>query len=328
MRFVRAVLVVVFILFFSGCDLKEVAHLVGEIELTLEVNTQYEESGVSMPEDYSVIISGTVDTSKIGEYIIEYRIINSEGETDRELTRIVNVVDSTEPDLTLSNFYEFTYGISKESDLIQFLSDNYYETKDLIVTSNIYQINPNQEAGQFTVTYQASDPSGNTISVETTVIFKQINLYSVFEYLYLNDNGLLISGYKNQLPSGVDYYYIQLSNGDSISITEENSVTYRYAITTDYGSGSIQLSAEFGAFNQATIGIHIGSGINNYTAAFVHSFDILADTPLINNTFSSYSINYLNIPKTEAEAILNDNLIQAIALFRQLIEEELNIKLK
>jgi len=104
----------------------------GEFETTIEVNTEFEDLGISCPEKYSVITEGIVNVNKTGRYEIKYKVYTEDGELIKELSRYITVEDTTPPTFNevIKNYYAgFTYNID---DFITY-SDN-YDTKELIET--------------------------------------------------------------------------------------------------------------------------------------------------------------------------------------------------
>jgi hypothetical protein len=299
----------------------------GNSNINLEVGSDYNDEGINFPETYTLVTSGEVDTNIIGTYEISYSIYTDEDELVKELTRVINVVDTTPPDLQLLNTFEYKFGVNSEKDLIVELEDNYYSESELIVSSNIAEINPDQDAGSFEITILVEDPSGNISSKKMIINFLEFNLYDFFENIFLEGHSLIESGYQNDLSSGEMYYWINLKDGNNIVLREDGGCTYYYTINTAYGEGEISLSADYGFFNSANVGIHIGSEIDNYTYAFVGNYDILTSTPRTNIEFSVYSLNYLNIPQNETEEILNNTITTAIRAFKDLFEE-LNLVIK
>ena len=82
--------------------------LVGDAEITLEVGSTYTESGATASDNYDgdisadVVIGGeSVDTSTVGQYTVTYNVMMSNGNAATEVTRTVNVTDTTAPVITL-----------------------------------------------------------------------------------------------------------------------------------------------------------------------------------------------------------------------------------
>ena len=81
--------------------------LVGDETVSIDINTSFVDPGVSAIDDYdgdissSVNVIGTVDTSVVGSTTLYYNILDSSGNAASQLTRTVQVVESTPPVITL-----------------------------------------------------------------------------------------------------------------------------------------------------------------------------------------------------------------------------------
>ena len=398
MKFLKIIVVFSILFTLFGCEPKEEVFLNGEVSLIHEVNTEYVDQGITIPEGYTAVVEGTVNVTVLGQNILKYTILDNEGVTIKTFTRVVNiidtiaptfdpietldlevyefsdinwesyvkelndnsnleitltieedvdfdtlgtytvlikatdtsynefsrtfnvnVVDTTAPTVIFDTNFIYVFNVSDPKKIINEVTDNYYDKNQLVVSNNLDDIIGRNETGLHEITYTVSDPSGNTI-IENVEIEFVSDLYSLFEKLFIDNSDVIVSGYKNDFPDGSYYYWLNLENQNSISITDSNRITFRYKLSTIYGDGHLSISSDFGSYNESTIGIHVGSGINNYTTAFLHFFNILSNNPSTNNTFQVYSLNYLNIPKAEAESFLNDNLLSAIEAFVSLME--------
>ena len=141
----------------------------GEDELTLEVFDKYEEQGIGLlinNKDVSDDVSseGEVNTDKLGTYIIEY-IYNDKVYA----TRTINVVDTTEPIISLNGDNQISLvETSKYNEAGAISSDNYDGdiTKGIKIEGNV-DIN---KVGEYIVTYTVSDSSGNKSLITRKVI--------------------------------------------------------------------------------------------------------------------------------------------------------------
>ncbi len=82
--------------------------LVGADPQVIEVGSSYVELGATASDNYDsdisasiVIDASAVDTSLVGSYPVTYNVTDSEGNAAVEVTRTVNVVDTTAPVITL-----------------------------------------------------------------------------------------------------------------------------------------------------------------------------------------------------------------------------------
>ena len=73
-------------------------HLKGNLEMYLEVGEKYKEPGYEVYDSIdknlssSVVVTGNIDTSKVGTYLLTYTIVNSRNVTTT-VTRTVYVVE-------------------------------------------------------------------------------------------------------------------------------------------------------------------------------------------------------------------------------------------
>ena len=75
--------------------------------MSIEINTSFFDPGASAIDAYdgdissSVNVIGTVDTSLVGSTTLYYNVSDSSGNAASQLTRTVQVVESTPPVITL-----------------------------------------------------------------------------------------------------------------------------------------------------------------------------------------------------------------------------------
>lgn len=137
----------------------------GLYTMEVEVGSTFADPGATASDERDgditgeIEITGSVDTGRVGTYIIVYRITNSIG-YQISTSRTVKVVDSTPPVLTLlgANPMQIEAGSSfvdpgatavdvGDGDL----------TADITVTGSVYT----NQVGTYTLTYQVQDRSGN-----------------------------------------------------------------------------------------------------------------------------------------------------------------------
>lgn len=151
--------------------------LIGEDNIVLELNDNYEEQGAKAfinENDISgnIILEGQVDTSKVGEYKLKYTIFNLMNKNPISVERIVNVVDKTAPEITLKGKAEVTINVDdtyKDEGCTAF--DNY----DGDITNKISIIGEvdTKKEGTYTITYRVIDSSNNTAEATRKIIVKK-----------------------------------------------------------------------------------------------------------------------------------------------------------
>lgn len=137
--------------------------------------------------DQIVVDSSYVDTSKPGEYYVEYTVTNSLGISAWE-QMIVYVMDSSNPVLIA---YDFSIGLNEELDIYMVKLDAYdLEDGDLrdAVTWDISAVD-NTSVGTYPVKFQVIDSSGNmaeTTSNVTVIDYSYPTLDAYDHIAYLN----------------------------------------------------------------------------------------------------------------------------------------------
>lgn len=144
----------------------------GDKNVAIDMNGTYTEFGaVAFDKDYNDISSlittsiydktgnkiSSIDTTKIGKYTVEYKINISNKE--QIINRNVNVTDLIKPTITNNSAIENFGDDTTEFDLLNgiVVTDNSGENITPIISSNLSLKVP----GTYTITYTATDSSGN-----------------------------------------------------------------------------------------------------------------------------------------------------------------------
>ena len=143
----------------------------GQENITLDVFDEYQDLGAKaffLKKDISkyIVVDNSVDTSKVGKYVITYKI-NYQGKK-ASIKRHVKVVDTVSPKITL---------LGDENEVI-YLEDDYYDsgyeaidnydgdiTQDVIVSGEV----DSNTLGEYIVDYYVEDSSGNSAKAQRTV---------------------------------------------------------------------------------------------------------------------------------------------------------------
>ena len=155
--------------------------IVGIPLVTVEKGLPYVDAGATA-EDYlgnsltsDIVITNTVDTSDIGSSTVRYNVNDSFGNSAAEVTRTVNVVDTTKPVITMigndnvSVMIGTTYSDAGASAL------DYYNlnlTASIVTTSTV----DTSSVGTYTVKYNVNDVSLNSADevVRTVTVYDSI----------------------------------------------------------------------------------------------------------------------------------------------------------
>ena len=134
------------------------------------------ESGATASDNYDgditadVVVGGdSVDTSTVGQYTVTYNVSDDAGNAATEVTRVVNVTDTTAPVITLVGDTQITVEVgSTYTDLGATASDNYDGdiTTDIVTLNNV----DTSVIGSYTVTYNVTDSSGNDATEVTRTV--------------------------------------------------------------------------------------------------------------------------------------------------------------
>lgn len=141
--------------------------LLGEDPMTVECSDPYLEPGATAADDCdgditaSIITAGDpVDSGTVGTYIVTYNVTDGAGNAAVEITRTVDVVDTTIPVITL---------LGDDPTIVE-CGDAYTDagaeaadTCDGDITANIVVVNPvdTTVVGTYIVTYNVTDTQGN-----------------------------------------------------------------------------------------------------------------------------------------------------------------------
>lgn len=143
--------------------------LIGSETITVEAGSTYEEL-TALAEDnidgpIPIITSGTVDTSTLGTYTITYSATDDAGNTS-SITRDVIVVDTTNPTISLVGNSEISLLINETFSDSGATAIDSFEGAIAVETSGTVD---NTTLGSYTLTYLATDTSGNSSSITRTI---------------------------------------------------------------------------------------------------------------------------------------------------------------
>ena len=204
----------------------------GDNLLILTVGDTYTEKGATATEEATVTEEGTVDTNTAGDYTITYTATDAAGNigTATRTVRVQVPRDTTPPVITLNG----------DNLLILTVGDTYTEkgataTEEATVTEE-GTVDTNT-AGDYTITYTATDEAGN-IGTATRTVSVQVPRDTTPPVITLNGDNLLI------LTVGDTYTEKGATATEEATVTEEGTVdtntagdyTITYTATDEAGN--------------------------------------------------------------------------------------------
>lgn len=240
--------------------------LKGEEILYIILGGSYYEEGYEVSDNYDislddkVSISGSVDTSKIGEYLIEYSVVDSSGNEGKAVRKVI----VKEPEITLADMSGnrvklSSYDVTKYSNTV---------TKNRWITNGIYYEGyVNDKASSYKIKLKNRDNSLEylyNMSLVNDNYYKGNLVLTTLpngEYdVYIVGNGeekLLnkLDGLSKLIRARVGNKLVSISyNSDVVSIIIDD-FKYEYDILIDPGHGGSDIGASNGLINEKTINL-------------------------------------------------------------------------
>ena len=286
----------------------------GNTTTAVEFGTQYIEEGAIFRDNLdfegNVTISGdTVDVNRLGSYIIRYNAIDSEGNIATEVTRTVNVVDTTSPVITLTGDAEVTLEVgSLYNELGSTFTDNYDANGNAIVGGDNVNVNT---VGVYTVTYDVTDTEGNVATqvtrtvnvVDTTAPTADTINDQVTEAGTDIDWTTLISNASDNYSQVSDLVITETDNVDyttlgtysvTVTIKDENGNALEITFNVDVQDNT---APEITLVGDATINLSVGDEYSELGAIYTDNLDASGDAitggdVVDTSTPGTYTITY------------------------------------
>lgn len=223
--------------------------LKGDTNITLEVNKNFKEPGYvatlnskDLTKDVKVVSS--LNTKKIGKYKIEYYLYLNYLNINKKMERVINVVDTTSPELKIEGEKEINiYEDDTYDKPLAKAIDNY--DGDISDKIKIFSNLNTSKKGDYDITYQIEDSSKNKSEekIKVHVLEKKkeevpevtpvtnsyidISISNQKLYYYENDELVLVSdvvtGINNGTPIG---NYSILSKAQNIELKGDNYTSF------------------------------------------------------------------------------------------------------
>src|SRR5438094_10588677 len=148
---------------------------IGPSQVTVQVGSTYTDADATALDNVDgnitskIVTVNPVDTSTAGTYTVTYDVSDTAGNAATQVTRTVNVGDTTPPVITLRGSTSVSVEIgSTYTDAGATASDNV----DGNITSKIVTVNPvnTNILGTYTVTYDVKDTAGNAATQVTRTV--------------------------------------------------------------------------------------------------------------------------------------------------------------
>ena len=211
--------------------IKPTIQLIGDSSITLIEGSSYIEEGASASDDIdgnitkNILISGSVNSARIGTYVVRYNVKDSAGNSAKEERRIIHIIenetfDTTKPIIELigdSNItlVQNTPYIEQGASGTDDIDGNI--TKSIVISGSV----DSATLGSYRVHYNVEDFAGN----QAIEVVRYVNVIHKLQKPWLNillkfkDDGdmgytpkLIESFFSNKFP-GLEDYWKWVSNG-------------------------------------------------------------------------------------------------------------------
>ena len=211
--------------------------LLGANPQTIEVGTAYSELNATANDNYDGNITANiatdasdVNTSAVGSYTVTYDVDDTAGNSAAQVSRTVNVVDTTAPVITLTGAADINLSLGDSyTEQGATCTDNYDATCAVVIGGDTVDT---ATPGNYVVTYDANDTAGNA----ATQVTRTVNV------LLAQESKLLSAGDRHTVEIRNGYLYAygfnnhgQLGLGDT---TDRNSPVQNVA----EGNGWVSVS--------------------------------------------------------------------------------------
>jgi len=132
-----------------------------------EINTTYNDAGATANDNIygdissDIVTVNNVNIAVLGSYTITYNVVDAKNNVALEVIRIVNVIDTTNPVVTLTGLNEVTYNSDAYVEEGATATDNSNEILVVVIGGNLNQ----SISGSYNVTYTATDSTGNVHTI-------------------------------------------------------------------------------------------------------------------------------------------------------------------
>ena len=151
----------------------------GSATINVNVGSSFTDPGATATDNVdgnltsSIVVTGSVNTSSVGTYTLNYNVSDAAGNAATQVSRTVNVVDGTAPVITLTGSATINLTVGDSfTDPGATATDNVDGnlTSSIVVTGSVNT----GSAGTYTLNYNVSDAAGNAATqVSRTVVVSE-----------------------------------------------------------------------------------------------------------------------------------------------------------
>ncbi len=281
----------------------------GDASVTLEVGSTYTELGATFFDNYdqngdATVGGDTVDTTTVGTYTITYDVTDVNGNAATQVSRTVNVVDTTAPVITLNGDASVTLEVgSTYTELGATFSDNYDQNGDATVGGDTVDTTT---VGTYTITYDVTDVNGNA----ATQVSRTVNVVdTTAPVITLNGDAsvtLEVGSTYTELGATFSDNYDQNGDatvgGDTVDTTTVGTYTITYDVTDVNGNAATQVSRTVNVVDttapvitlngDASVTLEVGSTYTELGATFSDNYDQNGDATVGGDTVDTTTVVY------------------------------------
>ena len=172
-------------------DISPIIKLDGDQIMEISINKEYIEPGYKAIDEYDgditekVEVSGKVDTTNYGEYIIKYKVKDNNN-NQTEINRIVKVIDEEKPKIICESDYS-AFAQNTETVIGCKAMDNF----DGDITGKIKVLGnyDTKTPGTYNIQYTVEDETGNKTSINHNIIIYEETKRTA--YILINDEEMI-----------------------------------------------------------------------------------------------------------------------------------------
>lgn len=230
--------------------------LVGGNQISINIGDSYVEQGVSVVDNSGTSItptvSGTVDTTKVGQYVITYTAVDPSGNS-ANITRTVSVVDNVAPVITLNGEAEVT--LDYQANYTE-AGASALDNVDGDITVTIAGDVDTSILNTYPITYSASDSAGNVSTLTRHVIVDDLTKPVITLNGATTVNVMRFHSYEDAGATVADNYDVQVSvtvNEDAVDTSTVGSYSVTYSSVDSSGNAADVVTRTVNVLEQAPL---------------------------------------------------------------------------